>query len=125
MEATENTPVVPEPQQPDLSLLKQQEPQPDLSLLKQQDDHQYDIAVRAIDAKREATRDDRIQFNIIHRRSVFLTGFSISCMLIFGLVALFLDKEDVLSDLLKILCGLIGGGGLGYAFGSRKKSPDA
>lgn len=103
----------------------QQPPQPDAELLKQQDEHQYDIARRNIDATLQNNREIRGHFDKINLRSVLLVGFIVLCMLIFGLAALYLDKEDILADLLKILCGLLGGSGIGYALGSRKRPPDA
>jgi len=108
----------------DTSLVQQQQ-QPDAELLKQQDDHQYDIAKRNIDATLQNNREIRGHFDKINLRSVLLVGFIVLCMLIFGLVSLYLGKEVILADLLKILCGLIGGSGIGYAIGSRKRPPDA
>lgn len=103
----------------------QQPQQPDSELLKQQDEHQYDIARRNIDATLQNNREIREHFDKINLRAVQLVGFVVLCMLIFGLAALYLNKEDILSDLLKILCGLLGGSGIGYAVGSRRRPPDA
>ena len=40
----------------------------------------------------------------------------------FGAYALWLGKEALLSDLLKVVVGALGGGGLGFYLGSKKSS---
>lgn len=105
--------------------LSPQNQQMNAELLKQQDDHQYDIALRAIEANITNKRELRTHLDNNNKRGMILTIVLSFFLLIFGLAALYLDKESILTDLLKILCGFLGGSGLGYAIGTRKRPPNA
>ena len=94
----------------------------DVELLKQRDTYQYEIALKNIEATTQNNREIREHFSTINLRATWLFGFIIACLLAFSLYALYLGKENIISDIIKVLFGAFGGGGIGYAFGSKKKS---
>ena len=93
-----------------------------LDLLRQRETYQYQIAIKNIEETARNNREIREHFNTINLRAVLLVGFFALCVLIFGMYALYLGKENIISDILKIALGAFGGGGLGYAVGSRKRT---
>ena len=82
-------------------------------------------SLRAIEANITNKRELRTHLDNNNKRGMILTIVLSFFLLIFGLAALYLDKESILTDLLKILCGFLGGSGLGYAIGTRKRPPNA
>lgn len=92
-----------------------------LELKKQAEEHQFQLAIKTIDAKLADNEKSRSYIDKFHTRATWLFGFVSLCLLIFGLGALYLDKEDTLMDIFKNAMIAFGGGGLGYAAGSRKR----
>lgn len=94
----------------------------DVELLKQRDTYQYQIALKNIEATAQNSREIREHFSTLNLRATWLFGFIILCLLVFSLYALHLGREEIISDIIKVLVGALGGGGIGYAIGSKKNS---
>jgi hypothetical protein len=86
--------------------------------------HQY--AMAALKAQQEDRSSGR-QF--AHKKSTslyFFLAFFIVCFLTFAGVALYCGKDAIVLEILKDLTIFAGGGGTGYAIGTRKKrDPDS
>lgn len=111
--STETTPALSVPQNEEIELLKQQ------------DDHQFQLANRQLEANLEDRRETRDHFRKIHevnsKRGIMLCMTALFLFFGFGALALWLGKEALLSDLLKVFVGAFGGGGIGYIIGFRHK----
>lgn len=99
----------------------------DIKLLLQQDAHQYEYANHQLEANLQNQREIRKHLQVINNKNntTFLI-VSLSLLVLFfgfGFFALWLDKEEFLSDIMKVIVGAIGGGGLGFYFGARNKLP--
>lgn len=99
----------------------------EVDLLKQQDEHQFIIAKLNIESNLKNQKEVREHFGALERQQrrngtiiilVFLVLF-----FAFGFYALSLDKENFLADVLKVVIGAFGGGGLGYAVGLSRRRP--
>ena len=99
-----------------------QESVADIELLKQRDTYQYQIALKNIEATAQNSREIREHFSAINLRGLWLLCLITLCLLAFSLYALYLGKEEIISDILKVLVGALGGGGIGYAIGIKRNS---
>lgn len=101
-----------------------QSQQSNIELLKLQDNHQYDIACRQIDSTLTNNREARAYLQEKYARSdrnaLILGMTTIVLFFGFGFFALWLDKEQLLSDLLKVALGILSGGGFGFYLGAKK-----
>ena len=98
-----------------------------IKLLLQQDSHQYEYANHQLEANLQNQREIREHIQRINNKNntTFLI-VSLSLLVLFfgfGFFALWLDKEEFLSDIMKVIVGAIGGGGLVFYFGARNKLP--
>jgi len=88
--------------------------------LKQQDNHQYNYSLEVLKAQERDRAAERVHIQVLHEkarsawiwRSLVVAGFL--------LAALWLDKEEFLTEALRYLAVLFGGGGIGYLYGYRK-----
>ncbi len=98
-------------------------PQPSseqLELLKQQDNNQLNYSLELLKAQERDRAAERAHIQALHEksgrawiwRSLILAGFL--------LAALYLGKEEFLTEALRYLAVLFGGGGIGYLYGYRK-----
>lgn len=92
----------------------------DLELLKQQDVHQYDIAKMSIEANLKNQHEVRDLMWATTKANVLVILAIVATAFIFFMYALHLGKDAFLSDILKVLVGAFGGGGIGYAIGIQK-----
>ncbi len=93
----------------------------DREVLLQQDAHQYDIAKLNIEATLQNQREIR-QHLAGERRTGFIVMMTIIVLFsAFCFCALYLGKETLLEGLIKLLIGFVGGGGVGYAMGIKKR----
>lgn len=97
----------------------------EIELLKQQDEHQFQLATHQIDVNHADRCVDREHFSKLQEKNnqrAFI-AFLVLIFLFFGFgaFAIWLGKEALLSDLLKVFVGAFGGGGIGYYLGFRHK----
>lgn len=93
----------------------------DREVLLQQDVHQYDIAKLNIEATLQNQREIR-QHLAGERKACLIVVMSILILFSgFCFCALYLGKEVLLEGLIKVLIGFVGGGGVGYAVGLKKR----
>lgn len=93
----------------------------DIEFKKQQEDHQFQLAMKAIDAKLANNEQTRSYVDKMHTRVTWLFMFILLCLLIFALGALYLNKEAVLVELFKYVIMACGFGGAGYAVGTKRR----
>ncbi|MDL2267179.1 hypothetical protein LJC46_04230 [Desulfovibrio sp. OttesenSCG-928-G15] len=91
-----------------------------LELEIQRDKHQYDFAVKNLDATLENNKDMREKFNASRKHSLLFAGIASGLAFIIIMTALFLDKDAFIADMVKILVGALGGAGAGYMSGYRR-----
>lgn len=97
----------------------------ELALLEQQDTHQFEYANRQLEANLQNERERRehvLELTKSNNRAA-MTVLILGLVLFFGFgfFALWLGKEAFLSDMMKVIVGAIGGGGIGFYFGTRHK----
>jgi len=93
----------------------------ELELAKAKDQHEYDFAVRNLELFAQDRREERELFAGNRRAGLIIVLSLTASISVFFITALFLDKDVLLLDLLKIIAGAFGGGGIGYAWGSRRR----
>ncbi|MCI7567886.1 MAG: hypothetical protein MSH25_00690 [Desulfovibrio sp.] len=93
----------------------------DIEFKKQQEDHQFQLAMKAIDAKLANNEQARSYMDRMHTKMTWFFVFIILCLLIFALGALYLNKEAVLVEIFKYAIIAFGFGGAGYAAGTKKR----
>lgn len=91
-----------------------------IELEKQRDQHQYDIAVKNLEALSQNNIDMREKFYKGQRNAQIILGITVGLIFAFFMTALWLDKDAFITDLIKIISGGIGGGGLGYMAGFKR-----
>ena len=89
------------------------------------DKHQHEFGMRNIELYAQDRREER-EFFAGNRKATLTVALAVTTGIsIFFIAALFLNKDTLLIDLLKILAGAFGGGGIGYMFGFRRgKQPN-
>ena len=94
--------------------------QGELELAKVEDQHGFDFAMRNLELIAQDKKEER-EFLAGNRRVWFIISLAvISGVFISLITAMFLDKDELLMDMLKILAGVLGGGGVGYVYGFRR-----
>lgn len=91
----------------------------DTDLLLQQDKHQFEIAKLSIQTKIQDNREFREHMDRNNNNGKIISLCLIAAVFIFGMFALYLGKEQFLSDVLKVIIGAFCGAGIGYMFGKR------
>lgn len=92
-----------------------------IELEKQRDSHQYDYALQNLQANAQVHTQTLVSNDRINKRGTVLFAIFLALAALFGFAALLLDKEAILSDMLKVIIGAFGGGGFGYVFGVRSQ----
>lgn len=92
----------------------------DKDIVLQQDMHQYEIAKLSIDANIRNQNEVRALMWANTKAGVLVVLSIIATIFVFFMYALSLGKDAFLSDIIKVMFGAFGGGGLGYAIGIKK-----
>jgi hypothetical protein len=74
-------------------------------------DHNQKIADKSISAQAEDRKDQRKVEKEMHRQGLIFGGVVTVCTLLFILVALYMDKDALVLDLVKVVVGFVGGFG--------------
>lgn len=93
-----------------------------IELEKQKDDHQFEIAKLNIEATLENNRQLRAHFAGNRAAGLLFSSLVVVAFFSFIIYALYLGKHELISDIIKVLMGLIGGSGLGYYAGFKRGS---
>jgi hypothetical protein len=91
-----------------------------LELERIKDQHQYDFAMKSLELTAQDNREARDLFAGNRKAGLIVTLALMLGVFSFFLSALFLNKEEIIVDLMKIIAGAFGGGGFGYAIGIRR-----
>lgn len=74
-------------------------------------DHNQKIADKSIDTQAEDRKDERRMRGRMHTQTLFFAGVVTALALAFVLVALWMGKEAIVLDVLKVVMGFVGGWG--------------
>ena len=92
----------------------------ELELAKAEDQHGFDFAMRNLELFAQDKREER-ELYAGNRRVWFIIVLAlIGSVSIFFISALYMNKDALLLDMLKMIAGACGGGGIGYIYGFRR-----
>ena len=83
-------------------------------------DHNQKLADKSIEAQAEDRMDQRRLARTMHTQRVVLVGIALGALLVFVLVAMYMDKDQLAHDILKLILGGVGGYGIRAATEKRK-----
>ncbi len=85
-------------------------------------DHNQRIADKSIQAQAEDLRDERDAEKTMHKHRLIFAGVMATLLLSFVLAALWMDKDAMVLDVIKVVIGFIGGWGGSLAWQSQRPS---
>jgi len=91
-------------------------------------DHNQKIADKSIEAQAEDRKDDRRVERDMHLNRLVFAGCVVLVLVGFVLAALWMNKDALILDVIKVMLGFVGGWGASIAWRSSKRSqppPDA
>lgn len=86
-------------------------------------DHNQKLADKSIEAQAEDRKDERMVNKTMHLHTLFFAAFVSALAIAFILAALYMGKDALVLDLVKVIFGFAGGWGVSTAMQNRKK-PD-
>ncbi|HMS35495.1 MAG TPA: hypothetical protein PKC91_15545 [Ignavibacteria bacterium] len=92
----------------------------EIELKKKQADNNYEFAKESLKFQSEDQKELRKQELSRERTEIITIFFSVLILFAFFTVAMLLNKEEILSDMMKALGYLFGGGITGYGIGMKK-----
>lgn len=96
----------------------------ELDLKNKEEDHAFEYAKGALDAQASDLKDRRGFIRTLVRWGL-VAGVILSFIIVgFFCFALWLDKDQIVLEILKYTFILLGGGGAGYAIGKRRRQTD-
>lgn len=84
-------------------------------------DHNQKIADKSIEAQAEDRKDERRLSKAMHSQNLIFAGVIVVIVVIFILAALWLNKDALVLDIIKVILGFAGGWGASIAWSSRKQ----
>lgn len=84
-------------------------------------DHNRKIADKSIEAQAEDRKDERQVLKDMQKHRLWFGGFSLVACIAFILMALHMNKDALVLDLVKVLAGFAAGAGAASYFGKRKR----
>jgi hypothetical protein len=85
-------------------------------------DHNQRIADKSIQAQAEDLRDERDAEKTMHKHRLIFAGAMATLLLGFVLAALWMDKDSMVLDVIKVVVAFIGGWGGSLAWQSQRSS---
>ncbi len=79
-------------------------------------DHNQKLADKSIDAQAEDRKDERLVEKTMHLHRLVFAGSVCLMAIIFVLVALYMNKDALVMDVLKVIFGFVGGWGASVAW---------
>ena len=92
-----------------------------VALEMQKDQHTFEYSMRNIELTAQDNREQRAHLAGNRNASLIVIISIILAVFAFFMYALYLGKDAFLTDMLKVIFGAFGGGGIGYALGTRRK----
>jgi hypothetical protein len=87
-------------------------------------DHNQKIADKSIEAQAADRKDERAVQKTMHLHRLVFAGAIVAALIIFILIALAMDKDALVLDIVKVLIGFAGGWGASIAWSSHKRSQE-
>lgn len=87
-------------------------------------DHNQKIADKSIEAQANDRKDERQVAKAMHMHRLIFAGIVTALLIGFVLAALFMDKEAIVLDVLKVVVGFVGGWGASLAWRHMRDSDD-
>lgn len=97
----------------------------ELELRKQESTQAHEFATGSLQAQIGDVKEVRQQQRRDSRYTFILVLVIVIVAGLFTMYSLYLNKEQLVLDILKVLAGAGGGGGIGYAYGFRKAKKEA
>jgi len=94
----------------------------DLNFRKQQDDHSYDFGLKALDGKIKDRELQRAHEQKVQKNLYILVGILAFFIMFFGSYALYLNKDQIVLELVKIISSFAVGIFGGYHWGKSNNS---
>jgi uncharacterized membrane protein YcjF (UPF0283 family) len=88
-------------------------------------DHNQKLADKSIEAQSEDRKDQRRLARTMHTQRVVLIGIALVALLAFVMVAMYMNKDQLAHDILKLILGGVGGYGIRAATEKRKTDDTA
>ena len=96
-------------------------PGDEVALRSQLDKNQFDYAMRNLELTAQDRREERMLSRHSQQWGIGFLAFTVLAFLGFCWLALSFGKDGLVADVIKVAAAFLGGGGLGYAFGFRKR----
>ena len=87
-------------------------------------DHNQKLADKSIDAQSSDRKDERAVNKTIRLHQLLFAAFIVAVIVAVTVFALYLGKEAMVLDIVKVLCGFAGGFGVSSYFRSRSKDAE-
>lgn len=88
-------------------------------------DHNQKIADKSIEAQAEDRKDERRVDRDMHLHRLVFAGAIVVFLIVFVLIALWMGKDALILDVIKVVLGFVGGWGASIAWRSSKRAPPA
>jgi hypothetical protein len=96
----------------------------EIDLTKQESERAHEYAKLALAGQQTDWKTYREQQKVSTRYSFISVTLILLCLTGFIVYAMYLNKEQFVLDIIKVLAGALGGGGIGYAIGHKKAKKD-
>ena len=89
-------------------------------------DHNQKLADKSIDAQAEDRKDERLVGQTMHLHRLVFAGLVCAMAIVFVLIALYMNKDALVLDVLKVIFGFVGGWGASVVWreSKGKQGPD-
>jgi Flp pilus assembly protein TadB len=87
-------------------------------------DHNQKIADKSIDAQASDRRDERAVNKTVQMHRLVFAAFIVMVTVVLIVFALFIGKEAIVLDIVKVLCGFAGGYGVSSYISAKHKSEE-
>ena len=84
-------------------------------------DHNQKIADKSIEAQAEDRKDERRLQKTLQKQRLIFAGIVTTAALAFVLIALWMNKDAIILDVLKVVMGFVGGWGASAVWRSQKQ----
>jgi len=93
----------------------------EVELKKQQDENNYRYSLEALKVQAEDSKDSRIHFNKNSKMSFWIILFLIAGIIAVIISAMYMNKDELLFEIVKAISLIFGGGATGYMIGYKKQ----
>jgi hypothetical protein len=87
-------------------------------------DHNQKIADKSIDAQAADRKDERAVLKTVQAHRLVFAAFVILVIVVLIVFALYINKEAIVLDIVKVLCGFAGGYGVSSYISAKRKDEE-